>query len=187
MHEPPGRLARLYARCQQLADAGWGQSVVFGWGLLQGVVFPGVADLFFLPLAIARPERAYRLALIAAAGTIIGSIVLYWAGAELLTLLQGPLARLFNLTPASLERYRSTLATYGAWAILASTMSPLSTKLTSIASGAIGVPFPLFLLALATGRCARTLGFAWLVRNGGSEAVRKYVNRGTTEAGNGGS
>lgn len=151
--------------------------MVFGWGLLQGCVFPGLADLFFLPLAIARPQRAYVLAVVATSGTMLGSIVLYAAGAEALSLFEGPLASLLGLTSTRIAEYRATLAQYGAWAIFASTLSPLSTKLTSIASGAVGVPPLQFVLALAAGRLTRTLVFAWLVRNGGAEAVQRLMRR----------
>ena len=168
-------LARTHARLEHWADAGWSKSVVFGWGLLQGCIFPGFADLFFLPLAFARPERAYRYALVATAGTLIGSVLLYFAGAEALGWLEGPVSRSFALTPATISEYRATLTQYGGWAIFASTMSPLSTKLTSIASGAAGVPFPQFVLALAGGRLARTLLLAWLVRHGGADAVARFT------------
>jgi membrane protein YqaA with SNARE-associated domain len=173
----PGRFARLHARLQHWADAGWASSVVLGWGLLQGFIFPGLADLFFLPLALARPARAYRLALVATLGTMIGSVGLYWAGSEALGLLQGPLARFFDLSPATIERYRATLAQWGGWAIFASTMSPLSTKLTSIASGIVGVPFVEFFCALAAGRLVRTMAFAWIVRHGGAAAVERFTGR----------
>lgn len=170
-----GPAARVYARLQRWADAGWANSVVLTWGLLQGLVFPGVADLFFLPLAIARPERAYRLALVATSGTVIGSTVLYWVGAEALVWLQGPVTTVVDISPADLDVYRHRLAEWGGWAIFASTMSPLSTKLTSIASGAAGVPFTTFSIALLAGRLTRTLLFAWLVRNGGAEIVERWV------------
>lgn len=171
----PSWLLRLHVALRRWADAGWANSVVLGWGLAQGCVFPGLADIVFLPLALARPAKAYRLALMAATGTIIGSVVLYVAGAEALELLQGPLARLFGLTPEAFATYRERLAAYGAFAIFASTMSPLSTKLTSIASGAVGVAFPQFLLALLAGRLTRTMGLAWLVRHGGAEAVARWA------------
>jgi len=170
-------LARMHARLEQWADAGWSNSVVFGWGLLQGCIFPGFADLFFLPLALARPARAYRYALVATVGTVIGSTLLYVAGAEALAWLEGPVSRFFTVTPATMNEYRGVLAQYGGWAIFASTMSPLSTKLTSIASGAAGVPFFQFVLALAGGRLARTLAFAWLVRHGGADAVARFTKR----------
>jgi membrane protein YqaA with SNARE-associated domain len=168
-------LARTHARLEHWADAGWSNSVVFGWGLLQGCVFPGFADVFFLPLALARPQRAYSYALIATAGTLIGSIVLYFAGAEALDWLAGPVSRYVAVTPSTIGEYRDTLARFGGWAIFASTMSPLSTKLTSIASGAAGVPFLPFVVALAAGRLTRTLLFAWLVRHGGADAVARFT------------
>jgi len=173
--EPPGRLARLMATMQRWADAGWSGSVVFTWGLLQGCVFPGLVDLFFLPLAIARPARAYRLALIASVATLIGSVLLYYVGAHALSLLQGPIARMLGMTAAHLDETRTTLAHYGAWAIFASTMSPLSTKLTSIASGAIGVPFLQFSGAMFAGRLLRSFVFAWLIRNGGATTVQRWI------------
>lgn len=169
------RLVRLHATLTRWADAGWAGSVVLGWGLLQGFVLPGLADLFFLPLAIARPSRAYVLALVSSAGTIMGSVVLYFLGAQALEWLQGPVAGLFGLSPQRLDQIRSTLGAWGAWAIFASTMSPLSTKLTSIASGAVGVPFLTFTLALSAGRLTRTLGLAFLVRHGGASAVERWV------------
>ena len=168
-------VTRVHARLQHLADSGRGTSVVLGWGLLQGCVFPGLADLFFLPLALSRPERAYRLALVATLGTMTGSVLLYWVGAEALTLLQGPLARVVGMTPATLDAARAQLATYGGWLIFASTMSPVSTKLTSIASGAAGVPFAAFVLALLAGRLLRTMVLAWLVRNGGAHLVNRWM------------
>lgn len=174
---PTSRVQRLFALLQRWADAGSSGSVVFAWGLLQGCIFPGLADVFFLPLALARPQRAYVLALIATAGTLLGSVALYLAGSSALSLLQGPVAAWLGITAAHLNEYRSTLGHYGAWAIFASTMSPLSTKLTSIASGLIGVPWPAFVGALLAGRLVRTLGLAWLVRNGGANAVERWVGR----------
>jgi membrane protein YqaA with SNARE-associated domain len=149
--------------------------VVFLWGLLQGCLIPGLADVFFLPLALARPTRAYRLAALATAGTIVGSVALFVAGARALTLLQGPIAGWLDMSPAHFEETRATLARYGAWAIFASTMSPLSTKLTSIVSGAIGVPWPQFTLALLAGRTVRTFALAWVVTHGGASRLQRWI------------
>ncbi len=171
----PSFVARLHARLQHWVDRGWSDRVVLWWGLLQGFVFPGVADLFFLPLALARPERAYRLALVATAGTLIGSVALYGLGVGALEWLEGPVSQLVGRSSADLDAYRARLAEWGGLAIFASTMSPLSTKLTSIASGAAGVPFGVFTGALLAGRLTRTLALAWLVRHGGAALVAHWV------------
>lgn len=177
----PSLVRRLHARLQYWVDRGWSDRVVLLWGLLQGFVFPGVADLFFLPLALARPARAYRLALVATLGTLIGSVSLYWLGAEALAWLEGPVSRVVGLQASDLNEYRARLAQWGGLAIFASTMSPLSTKLTSIASGAAGVPFAIFTAALLAGRLTRTLALAWLVRNGGAEMLGRWVGEGTAK------
>ena len=169
------RFARVHATLQRWADAGWSGSVVFAWSLLQGCVFPGFVDLFFLPLSLARPKQAYRLALIASAGTLIGSVLLYWVGSHALSLLQGPVAEWLGVSSARLGESRATLARYGAWAIFASTLSPLSTKLTSLASGMVGVSWLQFVGALASGRLIRAFGLAWLVQHGGATAVERWV------------
>jgi len=179
----PSLITRIHTRLQDWVDRGWSDRVVLLWGLLQGVVFPGVADLFFLPLALARPDRAYRLALVATAGTLIGSVILYGLGAEALEWLQGPISQLVGLTPAQLDAYRTRLADWGGLAIFASTMSPLSTKLTSIASGAAGVPFGTFIVALLAGRLTRTMVLAWIVRHGGAELVQRWVGKETAANG----
>jgi membrane protein YqaA with SNARE-associated domain len=132
-------------------------------------------DLFFLPLSVARPAKAYRLALLAILGTVIGSVVLYFAGSQALDLVQGSLSRLLGMSPEKFEDTRATLAKYGGLAILASTMSPLSTKLTSIASGAAGVSFAEFLFLLTLGRAIRAFGIAWVVRNGGASWIRRAL------------
>ena len=166
---------RLLARLQRWADAGWSGSVTFAWGLLQGCIVPGFADLFFIPLSVARPQRAFRLAAIASAGTIAGSVVLYLVGAQSLALIEGPIASFVRVTPEKLTATRAAIAEYGGLAILASTVSPLSTKLTSIASGVAGVPFSEFVLFLSAGRVARTFATAWIIRNGGAEWIQKVL------------
>ena len=41
------------------------------------MIFPGVADLFFLPLSLARPEKAYRLALVAT-DELVDAVGMLW-------------------------------------------------------------------------------------------------------------
>jgi membrane protein YqaA with SNARE-associated domain len=171
----PSRTLRLYRRLERWANAGWANSVVFGWGLLQASFVPGFVDVLFLPLAIAKPKNAYKLALVSAAGTVIGSIGLYWTGALALAQLSGPMASWLGVGTNELTHMQQLLDKYGWLAIFASTMSPLSTKLTSVASGAFNVPFAAFAAALTAGRLTRVLIFAYLVRHGGAKRVAKWM------------
>ena len=172
----PSRALRLFRTFERWANAGWANSVVFGWGLLQASFVPGFVDVLFLPLAVAKPQNAYKLAIISAAGTVIGSVGLYWVGALALAELSGPLASWLGVGPGELSHMQQILDRYGWLAIFASTMSPLSTKLTSVASGAFNVPFVAFTAALTAGRVSRVLVFAYLVRHGGAKSVAKWLS-----------
>lgn len=168
---------RQFLRLERWANAGWANSLVFGWGLLQGAFVPGLIDVLFVPLAIARPSRAYRLALASAAGTILGSTALYWLGASSLAQLSGPMAGWLGVGPSELEQMHTLLNKYGWLAVFASTMSPLSTKLTSVASGAFHVPWWSFLAALSAGRILRVCLFAYVIQHGGAKRVAKWLGR----------
>lgn len=169
------RAVRLFRTMERWANAGWSNSVVFGWGVLQATFVPGFVDVLFLPLAIAKPQNAYRLAMVSAAGTIVGSVALYWVGATALAQLSGPLASWLGVGASELTGMHQLLDRYGWLAIFASTMSPLSTKLTSVASGAFNVPFIAFAAALAAGRLTRVFIFAYLVRHGGAKSVARWL------------
>ncbi|MEP6764942.1 MAG: VTT domain-containing protein [Gemmatimonadaceae bacterium] len=171
----PTRLQRVFFKLEQWANAGWANSVVFGWGLLQATCIPGFVDLFFLPLALAKPKSAYRLGLASAAGLIIGSTALYWIGASALSQLSGPVASWLGVGAHELQSMHTLLDRYGWLAIFASTMSPLSTKLTSVASGAFNVPWWSFLDALTTGRLLRVGVLAYLVQHGGAASVARWL------------
>lgn len=171
----PSRAVRLFRTMERWANAGWANRVVFGWGVLQATFVPGPVDLLFVPLAIAKPQNAYRLALVAAAGTIIGSVALYWVGATALAQLSGPLANWLGVGANELGRMEQLLDRYGWLAILASTVSPLSTKLISVASGAFDVPFVAFAAAVSAGRIARVLLLAYLVHHGGAKLVARWL------------
>lgn len=173
--EVPSRSVRVFRALERWADAGWANSVVFGWGVLQATFVPGLVDVLFLPLAIAKPQNAYRLALVSAAGTIGGSIALYWVGATALAQLSGWMSEWIGVGAGDLTSMQQILDRWGWLAIFASTMSPLSTKLTSVASGAFGVPFAGFAAALSAGRITRVLVFAYLVRHGGAERVAQWM------------
>lgn len=176
------RSLRLFRTVERWANAGWATSVVFGWGLLQGAIVPGLADAVFLPLALARPQHAYRLALAAAAGNIAGSITLYWVGALAIADQSGSMASWLGVGAEDMSRMHELLDRYGWFAILASTLSPISAKLTSVASGAFDVPFASFALALSVGRLSRVLFIAYLVRHGGARRLARWlkVPEGTT-------
>jgi membrane protein YqaA with SNARE-associated domain len=169
----PARVQRAFTWLHDVADRGWTASAVLAYGVLQNFFVPGLSDALFLPLALAQPRRAYRLALAAAIGSLVGASLLYWVGANALSVLTETIGRFVGVTDDGLTTAQAMLADYGWLLVIGSAFSPLSTKLITASAGAFGMPYPLFLAAYGAARCVRVFGFAWAVRTFGAKAVRE--------------
>ncbi len=170
---PPGRAQRVFTWLHDVADRGWSGVAVFAYGVLQSFVVPGLSDALFLPLSLAQPRRAYRLALAAGLGTLLGASVLYWVGANALAALTESIGRFVGVTPDGLSEAQRLLTDYGWLLVAGSTFSPISTKLLAASAGAFGMPFPVFIGALGVSRFVRVFAFAWAIRRFGAQAVRE--------------
>ncbi len=171
----PGWLQRLFDRLHDFADRGWSGVAVFTYGVLQNLIVPGLADALFLPLSLAQPRRAYRLAVAALAGTLVGATLLFWIGGTALHTLVDSVGPWVGVTPARLDQAESLLTQYGWLLIIGSTFSPLSTKLLALSSSAFGLPYAVFITALAVGRGVRVVLFAWAIQRFGARAVREAL------------
>jgi membrane protein YqaA with SNARE-associated domain len=169
-------LSAAWSSIERFAHARGAVPATMLWSLAQGSVVPGPAELLLLPLALADPARAWGLALAAATGSILGGCVAYWIGAAAFLALGKPLLAMIGVSDATLASAMTLLARHGAWFVLGSTLTPLSTKAVSIGAGAVGVPFPVFALALGLGRSIRFSVVALLARAGGG-ALHRWRTR----------
>jgi membrane protein YqaA with SNARE-associated domain len=171
----PGRVERAFNGLRAFADRGYSGTAVFGYGVLQSLIVPGLSDGLFLPLSLARPARAYRLALAAGLGTLVGATVLFWTGGHALAVLTESYGRYIGIDADGLLRAQDLLTRYGWLLVVGSTFSPISTKLLSVSAAAFGMPYAVFIAALGLSRFARVYLFAWAIRRFGADAVREAL------------
>lgn len=167
------RVQRAYDWLHDVAGRGWAATATFAYGVLQSFIVPGLSDALFLPLSLAEPRRAWRLAFAAGTGTLVGAAGLYWFGAHALAALTDTIGGWVGVTPAGLEDARTLLTRWGWLLIAGSTFSPISTKLLAASAGAFGMPFPVFISALGLSRFTRVFVLAWAIRKFGARAVRE--------------
>jgi len=176
-----GRIARaLYGVLDvfhRWAESGWGGSAVGSWGLLQASVIPGPTDAVLVPLGLADPRRAFRLALFAIAGSVIGGVVAYAMGSGAFGNVAPRMLEMLGMTPQAVEASRGLFERQGWLLVLASTISPLSSKMICLAAGAFGLPFWQFFVALSVGRTARNLTIAAILRLAGPALLRRLERR----------
>jgi len=137
--------------------------------------FPIPPDALLIPMCLARPDRAWRLALICTVSSVVGGAFGYLIGYALFEVLAAPVIQFYHYE-AAFERFKATYDEYGLWVILIKGATPIPYKIVTIASGAASFNFGLFMLASIATRGARFFLVAGLLRLYG-EPVREFIER----------
>jgi membrane protein YqaA with SNARE-associated domain len=140
-------------------------------------VFPIPADVLYVPMVLAKPERAYQLAALATATSVLGGIFGWLIGHYAFALVAEPLLQLYGKMGA-FEALRDAT---GPWTILLllitsgfSHLPPM--KVVTILSGVVSFSLPWFILAAIIARGGRFYLLAWALKHYG-EAVVAFVER----------
>ena len=174
-------LALTLERLHRLAESGWGGTSAFLWGLGQSSVVPGPSEAVLIPLGVADPPKVWRLAAWTFAGTLVGGLAAFTIGALAFDVVR-PMLGYLGIGDVELERMRALAGSHGALLVLVSAMTPISTKVVSIAAGAFGLPVEAFVATLALARGTRLFAVAAILRFAGGR-LRSYLERRPFEAG----
>ncbi len=128
--------------------------------------FPVPPDVMLAPMSLARPERAWRYALLTTVTSVLGGVAGYLIGLFLFDLFVSDWLHRFGYWDAYLQA-RIWFDTWGFWAIFLAGFSPIPYKIFTIAAGAIAMSLPLFILASLIGRGTRFFLVAGFMRWGG--------------------
>jgi membrane protein YqaA with SNARE-associated domain len=168
-------LHRLYARTLALAAsprAPWWLALI---AVAEASCFPIPPDVLLIPMAMARPERAWRLAAICTAGSVLGGALGYLIGYAVFDQLARPLIDLYGYG-GRFAAFQALYAQYGVWIILIKGLTPIPYKIVTIASGAAHFDFWTFMAASIVTRGARFFLVATLLRFFG-DPVRDFIER----------
>ena len=168
-------LHRLYMRTLALAAsprAGWW---LFGIVFAEASFFPVPPDALLIPMTLARPDRAWRLAAICLAGSVIGGALGYLIGYAVFDQLARPLIELYGYGDR-FAAFQALYARWGLWVILVKGLTPIPYKIVTIASGAARFNFWMFMAASLVTRGARFFIVAALLRYYGTP-IRDFIER----------
>jgi membrane protein YqaA with SNARE-associated domain len=169
-------LHRLYMRTLALAAlprAPWWLAAV---AFAESSFFPIPPDALLVPMALARPDRAWRLATICTVASVTGGALGYAIGYFVFDqVMRLPAAQvLFGSDP--LGTFQAWYAHWGLYVILIKGLTPIPYKLVTIASGAAVFDFWIFMAASIVTRGARFFAVAALLRAFGTP-VREFIER----------
>lgn len=169
--------AKLAARTRT-----WAASPQSDWilGLVSAVessVFPLPTEVLFMPMCLARPDRAMRYALIAGVFSVLGGILGWLIGFYLFDLVARPILEFYG----GMEEFEALKAATGTGTVMLMLLTsgiahlpPM--KVVTILSGVIGFSLPLFILAALVARFGKFLLLGWAMKTWGP-AIADVIQR----------
>jgi membrane protein YqaA with SNARE-associated domain len=168
-------LQRLYNRLIDLAagpNALWALVAV---AFAESSFFPIPPDVVLIPMMLAQPRAAWRLAaictLVSVAGGMLGYAIGYWG----FDLIGRPILEFYGAMPRY-DALKAGFDRWGVWIIIIKGMTPIPYKLVTIASGVAHFNFAAFVGASIVSRSIRFFLLALLLWWFGP-AVRDFIEK----------
>lgn len=168
-------LKPLYDRTMALADhpkALWCLAAV---AFVESSVFPIPPDVLMIPMILARPSRAWLVALVALAASVAGGVLGYAIGAFFYESIGQPVLEAMGKGGA-MDEFNTRFNDFGFWAVLGAGITPFPYKVITIMSGWTGMPIGTFIATSILARALRFFIVAGLLWRFGTP-VRDFIER----------
>jgi membrane protein YqaA with SNARE-associated domain len=168
-------LRRTYDWCIACADKPYALWILGAIAFAESSFFPVPPDIRLLPLALARPRRAWLFAAVCTIASVAGGVLGYAIGALLYDSLGQWLIHFYGLG-GKVEAFRESYAQWGAWIIIGKGLTPIPYKLVTITSGFAGYDIWLFILCSIVARGGRFFIVA-IVLNRYGDLIRQEIEK----------
>lgn len=144
---------------------------------IESSVFLVPADVLFLPMALARPQRAYRYALIATIASTLGGIAGYFLGYFAYETFAKPVLAFYGKLEA-FEALKNCTSEETLWVLLTTSglahLPPI--KVVTILAGVAKISLGVFIISCIVARGARFFAMAWALKRWG-EPIKHFIEK----------
>ncbi|MFZ2003752.1 MAG: YqaA family protein [Stellaceae bacterium] len=168
-------LRRLYDRMIATASGPYAIWVLIAIAFAESSFFPLPPDILLIPMMLARPRDAWRLAAICTVASVVGGLLGYAIGYWGFALVGRPILEFYH----AMDKYDALKAGFdrwGVWIIIVKGMTPIPYKLVTIASGVAHFDLLAFIGASIVSRSIRFFLLAALLWWFGP-AVRDFIEK----------
>lgn len=170
-------MRRMYEWTLSLAARKSAEAWLAVIAFIESSVFLVPADVLFVPMALARPERAYRYALVATLASTLGGIAGYLLGAYAYDAIARPALEFYGKLD-DFEQLRACAGRETTMLLLVTSglshLPPI--KVVTILSGVIQVGLTFFIISCLIFRGARFYALAWGLRRYG-EPIKAFIEK----------
>lgn len=142
---------------------------------VEGSFFPIPPDALMIPMILASPKRAFRIASVCLIASVLGGFMGYLIGAFFFENIGRSLLQMF-VQPSHVEELVDGFNQNGGWIVLFAAVTPIPYKAVAILSGATGLSLDIFIFSSIVGRGARFFLVASLLWKFG-DPIREFIER----------
>jgi len=137
--------------------------------------FPIPPDIMLIPMILATPKQAWKIAGVCTIASILGAYLGYIIGIYFFDLIAEPLLNFYGYLD-KFNEFKHLYEEYGAWIVFGAGITPFPYKIITIASGVVHLNLAVFTVASVLARGLRFFLIAWLLKTYG-EKMRIFIEK----------
>ena len=166
---------RIYDHTLNLASRKNALTWLFVISFIESSFFPIPPDIMIIPMVLATPKEAYKIAGVATVASVLGGYFGYFIGVYGFELIARPLLEFYGYMKQFGE-YENYYHEYGAWIVFGAGITPFPYKIITIASGVVRLDLVVFTIASVIARGMRFYFIAWLLKRFG-DPMKVFIEK----------
>ncbi len=147
-------IKRLYDWTLDKAEHSKALWILAAFSFAESSFFPIPPDVLLIPMVLAAPTRAWRIAFVCSIASVFGGLFGYYIGYALFDTVGQPIIDLYNMQE-KFSWFQAKYNEFGAIIVALAGFTPIPYKVFTIASGLTHLDLTTFIIASALSRAAR--------------------------------
>lgn len=148
---------------------------LFVISFVESSFFPIPPDIMLIPMILATPKKAWRIAGVCTLASVIGAYLGYVIGYYFFEMVAEPLLNFYGYLE-KFNEFKHLYEQWGAWIVFGAGITPFPYKIITIASGVVHLNLLVFTIASIVARGLRFFLIAWLLKVYG-ERMRVFIEK----------
>ncbi|MBO4285194.1 MAG: DedA family protein [Alphaproteobacteria bacterium] len=157
----------IYDKTMKLSQGQGAMFALFAVAFAESSFFPIPPDIMLIPMILAAPSKAWRIAGLATIASVLGGYFGYAIGVFFFDLIAEPLLSFYGYLQ-KFHQFEEYYHEYGAWIVFGAGLTPFPYKIITIASGVVHLNLGVFSVASVLARGGRFFIVAWLLKKYGA-------------------
>ena len=166
-------IRRIYDEVIHLSTAQHALFWLAAVSFIESSFFPIPPDIMLIPMILAAPKQAWKIAGVCTISSVIGAYLGYIIGFYFFQLIAEPLLDFYGYLE-KFNKFKDLYTEYGAWIVFGAGITPFPYKIITIASGVVHLNLAVFTIASIIARGLRFFVIAWLLKAYG-EKMRLFI------------